>query len=104
MHPGAFAVHYTRIWHCLAKAHIKRVHHAVRRMKPAERLQDDLVHGTGGLAVNRRTGNALAGQRHASTQQKGHCRSIMQSKYHRVLTDPLYLEEGPQRAEYVDHF
>lgn len=77
VHPVAFAVRHTGIRHRLSKAHIKRVHHTVSGVQPTERLQNDLVDGTGCLAVYRRTGDTLTGQSQATPQQKRHCRAIM---------------------------
>ena len=103
VHPFPFAVGNAGIGHRLSQAHVERVYHAVGGVKPAESLQDNFIHGAGGLAVNRRAGDALARQRHASTEQKCHRCAIVQPKYHRVLGDPLNFEQGPQRAEHVDH-
>lgn len=101
--PLALAVRHPGVRHGLTQAHVERAHHAIRGMKPAEGLQHDLVHGAIGLAVYRRTGDALAGEDKAAGQQYRHSGAIMQPEYHRVLGDPVHLEERSNRAEQVDH-
>lgn len=95
MYSLALAVRDAGIRHRLAEAHVERVHHAVGGVKPAESLQDDLVHGTGSLAVYRRAGNAFARQRHTTTQKQSDCGAIMQTEYQRVFGDTFNFEERP---------
>lgn len=100
----ALRVRHPGVRHGLADAQVERAYHAVRGVKPAEGLQDDLVHGHGGFAVYRRAGDTFASEGEATGQQQRHRGAIMQPKYHRVLGDPVHLEERSNRAEQIDHF
>lgn len=103
VHPVTLAVGHPGIGHGLSQAQVERADHAVGSMKPAEGLKHDLVHRAAGFAVYWRPGDAFAGQSEATGQQHRHRGAIMQPEYHRVLGDPVYLEERSNRAEQIDH-